>query len=429
MPAGKQFVNSNRAKLKANGSLLNGFAMRVIIVSDYAYINGGQAKVSIESALGLAARGHKVVYFAAVGPADPRLAAAGVKVDCLDQGDIDTSGKLAFLVQTLWNGPARRRLSEIVASGDPRDTVVHVHAWAKAFSPSIGAALRGARCGRVYTMHEFFLYCPTGGFYNYPKAETCHLKPMSVACVTTNCDGRSYPRKIARMARHELVEWGGLSRAFTHIVTISRLQYEVSRPYAPDNIEWRRVDNPVEADDLGPKAAPGADFLYVGRVSTEKGIAHFCEAARLAGVVATIAGDGPLMAELKSTYPDARFLGWKSAAELRPLMRGARALVFPSVWYEGQPLTVYEALALGTPVIVSDACAGREAVEDGENGRWFKSADAADLARALRELGDDATAARMTAAAHERYWRAPLTLERHVAAIEAVYAEALAAAA
>jgi glycosyltransferase involved in cell wall biosynthesis len=35
---------------------------------------------------------------------------------------------------------------------------------------------------------------------------------------------------------------------------------------------------------------------------------------------------------------------------------------------------------LGTPVIVSDACAGREAVTDGENGFWFRSGDAASLA-------------------------------------------------
>jgi glycosyltransferase involved in cell wall biosynthesis len=106
-------------------------------------------------------------------------------------------------------------------------------------------------------------------------------------------------------------------------------------------------------------------------------------------------------------------------------MRAARALVFPSVWYEGQPLTVYEALALGTPVIVSDVCAGREAVEDGVDGIWFSSADPRSLAAALVRLRDDATAARMSRRAYERYWANPLTLDRHLDAIEAVYGQAL----
>ena len=65
---------------------------------------------------------------------------------------------------------------------------------------------------------------------------------------------------------------------------------------------------------------------------------------------------------MEKEFPQARFLGWRSPQEVRSLLRAARALVFPSVWYEGQPLSVYEALALGTPVIVSDLCAGREAV-------------------------------------------------------------------
>ncbi len=401
--------------------------MRVVIIADHAYVNGGQAKVSVESAIGLAARGHDVVYFAAVGPPDPRLAAAGVRVECLGQGDIETSGKASFFIQTLWNGKARDKLSEILNASDPQPTVAHVHAWAKALSPSIGAALRTARCGRVYTMHEFFLACPNGGFYEYPRAQICVRRPMSLECVTTNCDARSYARKLARLARHELAQMGGLTDAFSHIVTISQLQYEVAHRYVAPAAQWRRVDNPIDAQRPEPRRRAADDFLYVGRLSTEKGVAHFCEAARRAGVVATIVGDGPLRGSLSAAYPEARFLGWRRADELPAIFDRARALVFPSVWYEGQPLTVYEALARGTPVIVSDVCAGREAIVDGENGLWFRSGDPSDLAAALTKLSDDATARRMSEAALARYWSAPLTMDRHLDAIEAVYAEAIAA--
>lgn len=85
--------------------------MNVIIVADHAFINGGQAKVAIESALGLAGRGHRVVFFAAVGPADPRLAAADIAVIVLGQTDVALTTSLAsFGVQWLWNRPAALRL-------------------------------------------------------------------------------------------------------------------------------------------------------------------------------------------------------------------------------------------------------------------------------------------------------------------------------
>jgi glycosyltransferase involved in cell wall biosynthesis len=405
--------------------------MHVVIVADHGHINGGQAKVAIDSAIGLARRGHRVSFFTAVGPIDPRLAEAGVETTSLEQLDIASaggfSGQMRFLAQTMWNGKARRKLAETLAGLDPSDTVVHVHAWAKALSPSIGRAIADARLAAVYTMHEFFLVCPNGGFYDYPRAESCRRVPMSMACVSVNCDARSYPRKVMRLGRHLLLDHvSAFKDAIRHYVMISNLQMEAARPYMPEGAKFHLVSNPIDAQNLGRKPAPGADFLYVGRLSTEKGPAHFCEAARRAGISPLIAGDGPLGHETRARYPEARFLGWQSPDQVRDLMRACRALVFPSVWYEGQPLTVYEALATGTPVIVSDACAGREAVVDGENGLWFRSQDPDSLAAALNRLKDDDLAARMSHNAYEHYWTAPLTIDRHLDAIEDVYRAALA---
>ena len=80
------------------------------------------------------------------------------------------------------------------------------------------------------------------------------------------------------------------------------------------------------------------------------------------------------------------------------------------------------AKAMGTPVIVSDVCAAREAVEDGVTGLWFKSGSVAALAEALEAIRDDALVARMSRAAYDDYWRAPLTLEAHVERLLTIYA-------
>ena len=107
--------------------------MHVVLVLDHAHINGGQAKVALDSAVGLRQRGHRVTVFAAVGPVDPRLAESGARVVCLGQDDIaSTTNKLAFAAQAIWNRSATARLAAELTLCDPRDTLVHVHAFAKA---------------------------------------------------------------------------------------------------------------------------------------------------------------------------------------------------------------------------------------------------------------------------------------------------------
>ncbi|GLI91850.1 glycosyltransferase family 4 protein [Methylocystis echinoides] len=402
--------------------------MRIVIVNDHAHINGGAAKVAIDSAVGFARRGHRVVFFAAVGPVEPGLVEAGVDVVLLDQPDIASAGSLTrFGLQWLWNASASEKLAALLADYDPAETIVHVHGWAKALSPSIGRPLTRTRLPVVHTLHEYYLACPNGGFYDYGAARNCGRAAMSPGCLLHNCDSRGYHRKLMRVGRHALMrKASGLVETARHVITLSRLQREAVAPYLPRAV-FHDVGNPIDVTDHGPRrAAETGDFIFVGRLSAEKGARYFAQAARLADVTPVFIGDGPEREALARAFPQARFLGWLAPEAVRAQMRAARALVFPSVWYEGQPLTVLESLALGAPVIVSDICAGREAVMDGENGYWFRSADPESLAQAILRLKDDAVARRMSDAAHARYWRDPLTLDRHLDAVSTVYDAAFA---
>ncbi len=401
----------------------------VVICVDHAYVSGGQSKVAIESAIGLKAAGVRVIFFAACGPVDERLAASGVETISLGQHDIlGNPSRLEAARQGIWNSKAATTLAGILDSLPGEGAVVHVHGWAKALSPSIAKPIRASGLPAVYTMHEYFLSCPNGGFFNYPKNEVCPLKPMSLACWTTNCDSRNYTFKLWRNARMFVAEHvAHLAQTFSDIVLLSDLQQSVLAATLPPGAIIHRVTNPVEAEPLGHKEDPTrGDFLFVGRLSAEKGAVLFAEAAQRAGVTPVFVGDGPIAEELRERFPKARLLGWRSPAEAREAMRAARALVFPSLWYEGQPLTVFESLALGTPVIVSGLCAGREPVTHGINGLWFKSGNVESLASAIRELRNDAVVASMSNKAYDAYWTAPPTLARHVAETLAVYDEMLA---
>lgn len=181
----------------------------------------------------------------------------------------------------------------------------------------------------------------------------------------------------------------------------------------------------MNVKELGPRSEAGSDIIFVGWLSEEKGAFLFAEAATKVGLVPTFVGGGPLAEELALRFPTARLLGWQSEAKVQAIMRAAKALVFPSLWYEGQPLTVLEAKALGVPVIVADQCAGRDEIEDGVTGLWFKSGDVDDLSRALVALADPRIATALGQAAYAAYWADPYTLDRHVAGLEAIYRESL----
>ena len=113
-------------------------------------------------------------------------------------------------------------------------------------------------------------------------------------------------------------------------------------------------------------------------------------AAKAAGVPLKIVGTGPIEAELKTLQQDLRanaeFLGYRTGAELHNLIRGARAVVLPSEWYENAPMNVLESFALGKPMIGARIGGIPELVTDGQTGWTFESGDVDELADRLRNV-------------------------------------------
>ncbi|BAI75564.1 glycosyl transferase group 1 (plasmid) [Azospirillum sp. B510] len=398
-----------------------------VILCDHAHPGGGLAKVAIAGAAGLARRGHRVHFFTAVPPIDPALLTEGIIVHCLEQPDLrGNADRVQAALRGIWNREAARALEGLLAGCPANDTVIHIHGWAKALSPSIFPVCRKSGLPVLLTLHDYFPLCPNGAFFIFPDGVNCAHRALSAGCLATDCDARARHHKWWRAARHAA---GALAGGFTGgmaLVTLSDRQRAVIAPHLAPGAITLSIPNPVEVRDRGPAGVSGnRPVLFVGRLSREKGAALLAAAAAQADCPLRLIGDGDEAETVRRLNPRAELAGWLPPDAVQGEIRRARALVVPSLWYETFGLAAYEALANGVPVIVSDNCAAAEAVRPGENGLLFRSGDAADLARCLRLLSQDPEVERMGHRAYGLYWQAPFTLDRHLDRLEEVYRAAL----
>ncbi|WP_434287483.1 glycosyltransferase family 4 protein [Celeribacter sp. SCSIO 80788] len=394
----------------------------VVIATDSARLNGGTAKVAFTEAAGLVAAGYRVIFFAPTGPVDPGLAASGAEVVCLNEPDVlDDPNRLRAMGRGIWNRGAARALREVLAPLDPKRTAIHAHSFSRALSPALGPVLSGSGVPALFTMHDYFLACPNGGFYDYRREEICTRRPMGLPCLSTNCDARSPLHKGWRAVRQAAL-WGpgGLPRTLRDIAYISETQLAAMRPYLPDGARLHHILNPIEIDAGAPRvrAEENDVFLFIGRLMPEKGALDFARAAKAAGVRAVFLGAGPQEDAIRAANPEAELMGWVSPAEVAMWLGRARALVFPSVWPEPFGLVAAEALSRGVPAIAGRWNAASEMIADGTNGVVYEEREA--LSGALRSLRDADRVAAMSQVAYARRSGYAATPEAHCARVSDV---------
>jgi len=400
--------------------------MRVIVVADFATRSGGAQRVAVESARAMAEAGAQVVYLHAIAGADPALDYPGVERICLGLPDIWSRGAASAVLHGVWNREAARRMARALAPfAAARDTVVHLHQWTRALSPSILPVLRRAGLPTIVTAHDYFLACPNGVLFRFDTMRPCALKPMGTACLMANCDSKSYPHKLVRVARQAATarQWRGWAIDVVHISDQAR---DRLAPLLPANWRHRRIDNPIAAVRAPPSViALGSAFAYVGRLTADKGALIAARAAAACKAEMLFIGDGPARAEIQSILPGAVVTGWVEASRVEAMLRErARALLAPSLWPETGPMTVLEAAAIGLPAIVSARCGASERV-DASSGCVVEPTIEA-VAAAMARLQDIDVARAMGGEAYARFWANPPTPEAHAKALLALYAEALA---
>ncbi len=407
--------------------------MRVVIVSDFGSVNGGAAKVAIESARGLAEAGVEIVFACAIGPVSERLEHPLITVERYPGEEIWRVGsKVAAARQGIWNAPAHDFLAGLLARQPRAETLVHLHQWTKAFSPAAIAAAGASGLPVAITMHDYFSFCPVGGYFDFRTGAPCQYKPMSVGCIASNCDRASYVHKLVRVARQWRSDEAMRALKAPLFIHVSDFARRFAEPFLPRAARHVVVENMMEAEKREPaKVAENRHAVFVGRLTAEKGVLSLAQAARAAGMPLRLIGDGEdeIKTAIAKLNPQAEITGWLDADAVLAELRAARCLVAPSLWYETGPLTVVEAMAQGVPPVLPRTTGAAGRVRDGVDGLLLEAAEPDALIRCIAAMADGTLAERLGLSAYQAYWASPPTLARHVEALRHSYGAALAAAA
>lgn len=360
----------------------------VIIVSDFGYVEGGAVAVAVKTATLLAGEGRKVVFFCGEGPVCDELASSGVEVVCLGIHSINSNpSRLDAVRDGVWNASVCKAFWELLQRDDLRGAIVHIHTWTKVLSSAVFAAATRNGNPLLLTAHDYFTVCPNGGFYDYAKKRICELAPMSAACVRCDCDRRSYAQKLWRAARQARQDRWVRNNPKVHYAFVSEYCRDILAPFLHSEFPYEVLRNPVDHIEFGEAERERDAFVFIGRVSPEKGADLFCEAVAAIGAKGVVIGDGEMLPDLKARFPQIDFTGWVKPGEMR--LHGATraiAMVQPSRLHEAAPLTPLQMLEQGVPCIVPDRCAACDYIEEGVNGLLFKTGDVEDLERAMREM-------------------------------------------
>lgn len=287
--------------------------------------------------------------------------------------------------KAIYSREAQKKIDRLVEIAKP--DIAHGHNIYHHISPAILSRLKNAGIPTFLTLHDLKLSCPA-------------YRMITHDGICERCKGGRLWQVGVNRCMHDslLLSIWVMVEAYLHQVLRS-YEKNVDRFIVPsrfyiDKFEewgWPRdhfvyIPNFVDAAEIRPEYRPGKEYVYIGRLSNEKGLETFIRAAAISGVRIQIIGTGPEEVRLKSLAAELRaqveFPGYVSGEALFDRLRAARAIVLPSEWFENAPISVIEAYAAGKPVIGADI-GGIPELITGDRGGTFQAFSPESLAELL----------------------------------------------
>jgi glycosyltransferase involved in cell wall biosynthesis len=361
------------------------------------------------------------------------LEANGHQVDSIlfDNAEIKTLwDKCINGLKSLYNPTSAKIVANKIESFKP--DVIHVHNFVPLVSPSVFFVANRYGVPVVLTLHNFRMICPSATLFHRNTIYERSLRsffPWDAVCKGVYRDSVLETGILALTIglHHMLGTWKNRVDFYIALTSFSKSKFADAKMGLPKD---KILVKPNSVGDCGMGHEIRRDhFLFVGRLVEEKGLRTLLQAAMISKFRLIIIGDGPMreeVVEYTRINPNVVYLGSQNKATVVSHMKACKALIFPSLWYEGLPLTILEAFSAGTPVIASGHGSMKEVIQDKVNGMLFEPGREPDLVRCIDAINNETVDSTMLSQkARETYLRY-YTPERNYGMLLTIYNKSIA---
>lgn len=348
---------------------------RVLIVHNYYQTPGGEDTVVANEKKLLEKHGHDVILYSRHNS---------------ELKNMSNGQKLFLPISTIFSRTTYKEVRKIIK--EYKIEIVHVHNTLSLISPSVYYAARSLKIPVVQTIHNFRFLCP-GATFNRDGhiCEECVQYGLKCA-IKYSCYRNNRIQTIACVLNMYIHRMTGIYRKINYIcltefnkkklLELKQIQQEqvYVKPNFVDSKECFIAEQNREEQ-----------FIFAGRLEKLKGIDILFEAWKRWGSDAPkliVCGTGPMEEWceefVRRNKVNIDLYGYIPNVEVQALIAKSKALILPTQWYEGFPMSIVEAFSVGTPVVCSDLGNAGSIVEEGVSGCKFRADSVEELLAAIQ---------------------------------------------
>lgn len=372
--------------------------MRILAVNKFYYLKGGSESYYFSLNNLCEENGYGIVPFSMKDEKNFDSEYEEYFINNINYKNMSFKDKIVNSSKIIYSIEAYNKIKKIIT--DTRPTLAHLHNFQHQLSPSIIHTLRKMNIPIVNTVHDLKVICLNYKMLNSKGiCEECKGKSY-YRCVVNSCVSGSKLNSLVNMFEGYLHKYLKSYHYIDKYLCPSEFYRKKFIEFGIPEKKVIHIPNFIDIKDFEPQYDSQDYFVYMGRLSEEKGVKTLVRAMkRISSSKLYILGTGPLEQELKEQIENYKLnnvvlLGFKSGKELEQIIKNSKFIIIPSEWYENCPMSVIEAMAYGKPVIGSDLGGIPELVQNETTGLIFKAGDEEDLAEKVNYLLKEHTIAK-----------------------------------
>ncbi|MFH2059640.1 MAG: glycosyltransferase family 4 protein [Pseudomonadota bacterium] len=367
--------------------------MRILQVNKFFYRKGGSEAYLFSLIDGLKDHGIDVAEFSMQDLKNRHSDYEKYFVSNIDYDNKNLLEKIKIGCKIFYSIEARKKIGKLIDVYKP--DLVHLHIFQHQLSPSILLEIKKRNIPIVYTAHDLKTICPNYKMLTHDRVcEEC-LGHKYYKCIQNQCVKNSYIKSAISCTEAYLHLWLKYYDLIDLIITPSKFYRKKLIKFRFPADKVLHVPNFINEKQFVPHYNNDGYFIYLGRLSEEKGILTLVDAMKsITRGKLIIIGTGPVKEQIISRVAslglkNIELVGFQTGDALNNYISNAMFSVIPSEWYENGPISLLESFACGRPVIGSDMGGIPEHITHGKDGLIFEARNSKDLANKINILLND----------------------------------------